>query len=118
MILRIAEVLIALLFVLGGLATLRDQQSRTEPLVRLGLPFPKVLVRLNGAVMVVAGLALAANIRPVLASAALVAVLVPTTLAGHAFWLVDGAARQQQMAHFMKNMAVVGGLLALTVAVQ
>ena len=118
MIRRLAEVLLALVFVLGGLATLRDPRPRAEQLEGFGLPFSLLLVRLNAAVMVVAGLALGLNIRPVLASIVLAAVLLPTTLVGHAFWTEDGAGRQQQLAHFMKNLAVLGGLMALTMAVR
>ncbi len=38
--------------------------------------------------------------------------LVPTTLAGHAFWTVtDSVARKLQRIQFRKNMALIGGLL-------
>ena len=115
--LRAAELLLSLVFVLGGLATLRDPRPRAEQLARFHLPFATLLVRLNAVVMIVAGAALTLNVVPGLASAALAAVLVPTTVMGHAFWLTQGAARQEQLAHFLKNMAVIGGLVALTLAV-
>jgi uncharacterized membrane protein YphA (DoxX/SURF4 family) len=114
---HIAEVLLALVFVLGGLATLRNPQPRAEQLARLRLPFPLLLVRLNAAVMVIAGSALALNIMPALASASLALVLVPTTVVGHAFWIAGGTARQEQLAHFIKNVAVLGGLVAMIIAV-
>jgi hypothetical protein len=39
--------------------------------------------------------------------------LVPTTVAGHGFWTIsDPVSRQQQRAHFDKNLAIFGGLLA------
>jgi uncharacterized membrane protein YphA (DoxX/SURF4 family) len=42
----------------------------------------------------------------------LAASLVPTTLAGHAFWTVDDPEqRKQQLAHFAKNLAILGGLI-------
>lgn len=115
---HIAEVLLALVFILGGVLTLRDPKPRADQLARFHLPFPNLLVRLNGAVMIVAGSALALNIMPGLASVALAAVLVPTTLFGHAFWTAQGAARQEQSAHFIKNLAVLGGLVAIFVAVH
>ncbi len=114
---RVAEVMLAPVFVLGGLLTLRNPQSRADQLARLRLPFPLLLVRLNAAVMVVAGSALAFNILPALASASLALVLVPTTVVGHAFWIAEGTARQEQLAHFIKNVAVLGGLVAMIVAV-
>jgi putative oxidoreductase len=42
---------------------------------------------------------------------------VPTTVVGHAFWIAEGTARQEQLAHFVKNVAVLGGLVAMIVAV-
>jgi uncharacterized membrane protein YphA (DoxX/SURF4 family) len=115
---HIAEVLLALVFVLGGLLTLHNPQLRGDQLARFRLPFPILLVRLNAVLMIAAGLALAWNIRPGTASAVLAAVLVPTTVFGHPFWVVEGTARQEQLAHFIKNLAVLGGLVAMNVAVR
>jgi len=114
--LRLAEVLLSLIFVLGGLGTLRDPEPRAKQLVRFSLPLPMLLVRVNGAIMVVGGLALALNFRAALASIALAAVLLPTTIVGHAFWAEEGPRRQQQRVHFVKNLAVLGGLIAMIVA--
>jgi uncharacterized membrane protein YphA (DoxX/SURF4 family) len=78
-------------------------------------PLPEndeVLVRANGAAMVVAGTALALGRVPRLAAAALVASMVPTTLAGHSYWAHDDpAARAAQRIQFHKNLAMIGGLL-------
>ena len=39
---------------------------------------------------------------------------VPTTLVMHNFWALDSAAEaQQQMAHFYKNIALLGSALIL-----
>ena len=78
-------------------------------------PLPEddeLLVRANAATMVVAGTALALGRLPRLAAAALLASMVPTTLAGHSYWTHDDpAARAQQRIQFHKNMAMIGGLL-------
>lgn len=37
--------------------------------------------------------------------------LVPTTIIMHQFWFVEGGAREMQMAHFLKNLAILGGLI-------
>jgi uncharacterized membrane protein YphA (DoxX/SURF4 family) len=79
------------------------------------LPLPEddeLLVRANGAAQVVAGAALALGRVPRLSSAVLAASLVPTTLAGHAYWtLEDPQARAGQRVQFHKNLAMLGGLL-------
>ena len=59
---RVAELMLALVFVLGGIATLRNPRPRSQRLARFRFPFPLLLVRLNAVVMIIAGLALALNI--------------------------------------------------------
>jgi uncharacterized membrane protein YphA (DoxX/SURF4 family) len=68
-------------------------------------------VRANGAVQVGAGLLLAAGKAPRVASAALAASLVPTTLGGHRFWEYEGDERRAQRIHFLKNVSMLGGLI-------
>ena len=41
----------------------------------------------------------------------LIASMIPTTLAGHAFWDFDGAERKANEIQFLKNAGLVGGLL-------
>ena len=80
-----------------------------------GVPVPEdpsTLVKINAATQIVAAAALATGRAPRLSSAVLGASLVPTTLAGHAFWdETDPAARQQQKLQFAKNLSVLGGLV-------
>jgi uncharacterized membrane protein YphA (DoxX/SURF4 family) len=64
--------------------------------------------------MVAGGTALAANIVPRAAAAGLLCSLIPTTLAGHAFWdEEDPKARAQQLTQFLKNLAIAGGLVVV-----
>jgi len=39
--------------------------------------------------------------------------LIPTTLLFHNFWTMQGMARQDNIGHFQKNLAIMGGLLIL-----
>lgn len=39
--------------------------------------------------------------------------LVPTTLLFHAFWLLEGSARELQLNLFLKNLNIMGGCLIL-----
>ena len=48
-----------------------------------------------------------------LAGAGLILFLIPTTLIFHNFWAQSGMEAQNQMAHFLKNIAIMGGLLML-----
>ncbi len=70
------------------------------------------LVRINGALQLGGGLALATG-KGRRAGAVMLAVsLVPSTLARHPFWSRDTAEeRAEDRAHFLKNVSLLGGVL-------
>ena len=114
--------MLASIFTIQGYNTLRHPErvaSAAEPVVRpLAERLPAVpnqtehAVRLNGAIQLAAGSLLAMGRWPRLAALAIAATLVPTTLAGHRYWEVeDEQERAQQRIHFLKNTAMLGGLL-------
>jgi putative oxidoreductase len=110
----IARTGFAWIFVVAGYGTLTKPGGRTGLVAKkLPLPEPELLVRLNGASMIVGGTALALGFKPRLAALELAAMLVPTTYVGHQFWeQSDPAARRNQQVHFNKNISLIGGLLA------
>jgi putative oxidoreductase len=120
---RLGRELLAPMFVSGGLDALRHPEPKatraatvTTPLAEIfGLPDDPVLfVQLNGAVQVVGGALLAMGRAPRLAALALAASLIPTTIAGHRFWAEsDPSARAAQRTQFLKNAAMLGGLLVV-----
>ena len=72
----------------------------------------ETLVKIDGGVKVVAGTMLALGKAPRLASTALAASLIPTTVAGHRFWEEsDEETRATQQINFFKNVSLLGGLL-------
>ncbi|GAB3856156.1 hypothetical protein GCM10028801_12880 [Nocardioides maradonensis] len=91
-------------------APLLDRVRSVVPAV----PDDALAVRANGAVQTAAGAALVAGFHPRLSAVALIGSMVPTTLAGHAFWEVDDKAqRAGQRTQFLKNAAMIGGLIAI-----
>jgi uncharacterized membrane protein YphA (DoxX/SURF4 family) len=108
----LARPLMASMFVTGGVDTLRNPGPRTALATGAGLENADQLVRINGATMIVGGLALATGKLPRLSALALAGSLVPTTYVGHAFWTeTDKAKKKQQQIHFFKNVSMLGGLL-------
>jgi uncharacterized membrane protein YphA (DoxX/SURF4 family) len=114
--------MLASIFVIQGFDTMLHPERvtpRAEPVVSPlaeyvpGVPITtEDAVRLNGAVQFTAGSLLALGIFPRLSAAAIAVTLVPTTAAGHRFWEVeDEKERAQQRIHFLKNLAIFGGLL-------
>lgn len=111
---RIGRALLGTMFIILGYEAAKEPGGRTALAEDLGIPNPEMAVRANGAAMVVGGSALALGIFPRAAASGLAASLVPTTLAGHAFWKIDDpAARNGQRIQALKNMALAGGLLVI-----
>src|SRR5215813_12293551 len=116
-----ARPMLASIFIIQGFDTMLHPERvapRAEPVVAPlaelvpGVPTTEDAVRLNGAVQFTAGSLLALGIFPRLSALAIAATLVPTTVAGHRFWEVeDEKERAQQRIHFLKNLAIFGGLL-------
>ena len=78
-----------------------------------GLPAAAVPVLLAGAVVVelAGGLALLLGVQTRRAALVLFLYLIPVTLTMHNFWADQGMEQQNQMFHFLKNLAILGGLL-------
>jgi putative oxidoreductase len=73
---------------------------------------PVVIVRANAVLQIAAATALATGRMPRLASTVLAVSILPTTLAGHAFWDEDDPEKKKaQRLNFFKGISLVGGLL-------
>jgi putative oxidoreductase len=110
---RLGRIGIASIFIHSGIDTAFEPGARAGKLEAVGIPEPELMVRLNGAGMAIAGTTLGLGIRPRESALALLALLVPTTLVGHAFWNEEGPARRMHEVHFLKNLAIAGGLLTV-----
>jgi uncharacterized membrane protein YphA (DoxX/SURF4 family) len=123
----LARPMLASMFVMGGVDAVLHPDPKAQraedvgpPLARkLPIPLPEdpvQLVRINGAVQVVAGLMLATGRLPRVSALILAGSLAPTTYAGHRFWTEkDAQARTVQRLHFFKNISMLGGLLITAV---
>ncbi len=116
--------MLAGVFIAGGMEALSNPEPRAQvakPVVEKvarAVPFapkdPVTAVSVNALVQLGAGGLLAAGIVPRLTSLALAVSIVPTTLAGHPFWdIEDPVQRARQRTQFLKNMAILGGLLVV-----
>ncbi len=120
----IARPMLAGIFVVSGLDVLANPEPRAKiakpvvDAVASVVPFaptdPVDAVTLNAAVHLGAGVLLAAGVMSRLAALALAVSMVPTTIAGHPFWEVeDPVNRSRQRTQFLKNTAILGGLLVV-----
>jgi putative oxidoreductase len=124
----IARPMLASAFFVGSASALKNAPTlapkasrvteKVVPLVQRAVPGapipsdPVTLVRINAGVQLVAAAALATGRVPRLSSTVLAASLLPTTVAGHAFWReTDPATKKTQRLNFFKGISLVGGLL-------
>jgi putative oxidoreductase len=111
---RSGQAMLGVMFVKLGSDAARSPGPRVQKAATLDLPVePELAVRLNGAAMVAGGAALTLNKLPRLAALGLLASLIPTTMAGHSFWEMEGADRKAQEIQFYKNLGLFGGLLVV-----
>ncbi|MFT3694440.1 MAG: DoxX family protein [Kofleriaceae bacterium] len=76
----------------------------------LGVPLARLAVPLSGLLAIAGGLSVAFGYRVPWGAIALIAFLVPVTVMMHAFWRTGDPI---QRAHFVKNVALIGGCLIL-----
>ena len=115
----LARGLLAGVFVVGGINQIKGAHLLADKVEAAKEEYGVVLdvagedlVRLNGAGMALAGGALALGIAPRLSAAALIGLLVPTTIVGHPFWKIeDKAKRRTAVTGTLNHAAIIGGLM-------
>src|SRR6185436_1076991 len=131
---RAARPMLAAIFISGGVEALRSPQAHARaakpvleavgPAVDQAVevaplderPDDEMLVKIDGGVKVVAGTMLAVGKFPRLASAALAASLIPTTLAGHRFWEESDPESKPSLAWRGRKAARLAAAAAATQA--
>ncbi|AFK21601.1 DoxX family protein (plasmid) [Haloferax mediterranei ATCC 33500] len=80
-----------------------------------GLPAPTLSVLGSGALLVLGGLSIITGVLPVVGALVLAGFLVVSALTMHDFWAVPEDQQQTEMTQFLKNIALAGGALAISV---
>jgi len=96
-------------FLLSGINHLRNV-DRMAPYARSrGVPFPDLAVLGSGALIIAGGLSILLGVYPTVGVLLISLFLIPTTLLMHGFWSdKDPGARQGNLTHFKKNVALLG----------
>lgn len=77
------------------------------------IPFTPILLLVATLFELLGGLSVLLGAKEKMGAALLVLFLIPTTILMHQFWFIEGSARELQMIHFLKNLAILGGLLMI-----
>ncbi len=106
-----ARILLSLVYLINGVAMLANFSDVSALMASKGLPAPNVLLILTIALWLVGGACLVVGWWTRLAAYVLFFVTIPVTLIFHAPWAADPAQLHNELNHFLKNLAILGGLL-------
>lgn len=114
--LLVARVMLGAIFVQSGFGKLTNLAGFTEGLEKMGVPVPYVAGLAGACVEFFGGLAIVLGAWTGLAAILVAGFTVVATFLAHRFWDAPPEQRMMQDIQFMKNVAIVGGLLALLAA--
>jgi putative oxidoreductase len=109
----VGRILLSLLFLIAGYRKLMAVAASAGYFAKLGFPMPEVMVwvaiaiELGGAILLILGW------KARWAAWLLALFTLIAAFAAHRFWEVDPAQYANQMNHFLKNLAIIGGLMVL-----
>jgi putative oxidoreductase len=109
------RILIAVIFLISGFFKVGGYAQIVGYAAAMHLPAPGVAIAVAAAVELACGLAILAGFKTRFAAWLLFLYLIPVTYVFHNFWAVQGQEQQMQMVNFLKNVAIMGGLLVLSV---
>ncbi|MGB8856600.1 MAG: DoxX family protein [Burkholderiales bacterium] len=107
----IGRALLAIIFIISGFGKITGFGGTAGYMASKGVPMaevlliPTILIELGGGLMILLGW------KARWAALAIFLFLIPTTVIFHGPWQFPAAEAQGQMIHFMKNLAIMGGML-------
>ncbi len=106
------RILIGLIFLVAGVRKVMGFAGTVAYLSKLGFPAPEVMAVIALVIEIGGSLLLIVGWRTRWAAWLLVLFVVVAAFAAHRFWEITDAGQYfNQMNHFLKNVAIVGGLL-------
>lgn len=109
----LARLLLAALFLPAGISKISGFAGTAGYIGSVGLPMPELGAAIAIAVEVLGGIALIIGLGTRWAALALAVFTLVASVFFHAYWALPAEQQMMQQLMFMKNIGVVGGLLAL-----
>jgi putative oxidoreductase len=109
----VARILLALMFVIAGFGKIGGFEGTAGYIASKGLPLPQlgaaiaIVVELAGGIMLIVGW------KARWAALTIAVFTAVATVIFHNYWAMTGADAGMQRLMFMKNVSVIGGLLAV-----
>ncbi len=101
-------------FLYNGINHFRNRQGLAQYAGAKKVPMPHMAVPVSGALLIAGGASLLLGVKPKLGAAALIGFLAGVSPLMHDFWRAeDPNQRMNDMVHFTKNLALLGGAVAM-----
>jgi putative oxidoreductase len=112
----LGRVLLSVIFILSGLGKLPHFHDVANMMGSKGIPLASVVLAITLLIEIGGGLMVLTGYKANYAALVIALWLIPVTLIFHHFWGIPAEQQQDQMIHFLKNVAIMGGLLILAYA--
>jgi putative oxidoreductase len=108
----VGRIVVAAFFLMAATNHLTKAEMMAAYAKSQGTPAPKLAVMGTGVLLLFGGLSILLGYHPGIGALLLIIFLAGVSVQMHAFWRVaDPMAKQNDMIHFMKNVAMIGFLL-------
>jgi putative oxidoreductase len=107
----VGRVLLAVLFIISGYGKIGGFDGTVQALAGKGMPLPTVAAAIALAIEFLGGLMLAVGWKARWVAVVIVLFTIAASFLFHDFWNLADAARRTNQVMFMKNIAIIGGLL-------
>lgn len=111
----VARVLLAQVFIVSGVGKLKAFAATAALMGNLGIPAPQLMLVLTIALELGGGVALILGWQARWLALAFFGFTFMTALIVHPFWAVEPASMGGQLNNFMKNLAIMGGMLYVAI---
>lgn len=114
--LLLGRVLVSAIFILSGLGKLPHFHDVAGMMAAKGIPLASVALVITLFIEIGGGLLVLTGYKVKYAALIMALWLIPVTLVFHHFWAIPAEQQQEQTVNFLKNVAIMGGLLVLAYA--
>jgi putative oxidoreductase len=109
----IGRILMSPLLLTSGFFKITAYSTMVGYATAMGVPMAKIGIIVAAALELLGGLAILIGLQVRVVSWILFVYLIPVTFLFHGFWSAERPQQQNLMYHFLKNLAIMGGMLLL-----
>jgi putative oxidoreductase len=107
----VGRAFVGTLFLISGIYKIIGFSGVAGWMTSAGVPLASLLLAITIAIEIGGGLMLVTGVQVRRAAIVVALFIIPVTLVFHAFWNADAANYQSQLTNFLKNLAILGGML-------